>query len=504
MRSLKFAAGAVAGAIIIAAASLTAADKKQQPMGKVENPPPPASQEAMQAARHLSDAFAWVAQQVKPAVVSIIATKYVRMPNYFRFFDPFFGPMEDDEDQPRAMPRGRRRGAPESERLRRQQGIGSGVILDKEGYILTNSHVVRDTDELTVTLTDRREFTAKVVGSDPRTDLAVIKITGKDLPYARLGDSSKLRVGDWVIAIGSPYKRDQTVTAGIVSALGRQRVIGGDSYENFIQTDASINPGNSGGPLVNLNGEIVGINTAIESESGANAGIGFSVPTSIIESVLPSLRAGKPVVRGQLGVSIQDLTEDLAQQFGLERSTGAVVGEVMKDSPAEKAGIQPGDVIVKFNNQPVVDVTDLRNRVAATAPGTKAPVEISRKGKTVNVTVSVGTAKSKASAAGEEEDQDQPTSGSSLGLGVSNLTSDLAEQLGYKDDKGVVVTRVEPGSSAEAKGIRRGDLILEAGKQPVSNVRDFEKAVRGAKDKDTIMLLVKSKEGTRFVVLKTK
>ncbi|MBI5397152.1 MAG: Do family serine endopeptidase [Verrucomicrobia bacterium] len=480
---------AVAGSAVLFGVGAERASMAAEPAA-----PPP----AVATANALSDAFAWVAERVKPAVVSIIATKYINIPRSHRyFFDPFSFNFEDEQDTPR---RGGRGGGGGSTRRFKQEGLGSGFIIEKDGYILTAQHVVKGVDELKVFMADKREFTAKVIGTDAKTDLAVIKINGKDLPTVSLGDSQTLRVGDWVIAIGSPYGLPQTVTAGIVSAKSRQGVIGSrDGYEDFIQTDAAINQGNSGGPLVNLRGEVVGINDAIYSESGANAGIGFAVPSAMARQVLPSLRAGKTVQRGQLGVLIQDLNEDLAQQFGLKQTTGVLVGQVTKDSAAEKAGIQRGDVIVKYNGEAVEDVNGLRNRVAATAPGVKTPVELIRKGKTMTLTVTVGdAATSTASAATEEATSEKK----SLGLSVSNLTDDLAKKLGHKDEKGVVVTDVDANSAAYEKGIREGDLILEVNNQPVVNVGEFDKAV--AAKKGGALLLVKSKDGSRFVVIKMK
>jgi serine protease Do len=366
----------------------------------------PAAPPALEKAHSLSDAFAWVADRVKPAVVSIIATKYITMPRMHRYLNPFFFDFDNqDEDTPR---RGGRGG--EGARRFKQEGLGTGFIIDRSGYIVTAHHVIKGVDELKVFLADKRQFDAKVVGTDPKTDLAVIKINGKDLPTVPLGDSEAVRVGDWVIAIGSPYGLPQTVTAGIVSAKGRQGVMGRDGYEDFIQTDAAINQGNSGGPLVNLRGEVIGVNDAIYSASGANAGIGFAVPSAMVKHVLPSLRAGKPVQRGQLGVMIQDINEDLAQQFGLKQTTGVLVGEVTDGSAAQKAGIQRGDVILKYNGEAVEDVNDLRNRVAATPPGGKAPVELIRKGKTMTITVTVGEASATTAGATTEEASSEKTS----------------------------------------------------------------------------------------------
>ena len=459
---------------------------------------PPA--QAMAAAQSLSDAFAWVAETVKPAVVSIVATKYVSMPkNFHWFFGPdMFGDQgndKEDEDQPPSRGRG---GKGETRKFR-QEGIGSGVIIDKDGYILTNNHVVKGMDELKVFMADKREFDAKVVGTDAKTDLAIVKINVKNMPYVPLADSTALRVGDWVLAVGSPYGLPQTVTAGIVSALGRSGVLDShDGYENFIQTDAAINRGNSGGPLVNLQGKIVGLNTAIYSSSGGSTGVGFAIPSSIIASVLPSLKAGKPVTRGQLGVIIQDLNEELAQHFDLKQTRGVVVAQVNKGSPADKAGIQPGDVVTVFNGKHIEDVNDLRNHVADTAPGTKAPVVVIRKGKDVALTVTVGTATEAAAVAAAEEENGV----SSLGVTVIDLTKELERKLDYKGEKGVIVSEVDENSAAYRHGIREGDLIVEVNRQPVTTPGEFQKAVNGAHN--SVLLLVKNKEGSRFVVLRKK
>ena len=459
---------------------------------------PPA--QAMAAAQSLSDAFAWVAETVNPAVVSIVATKYVSMPrNFHWFFGPdMFGDQGSGEDEDRPAPRSR--GGKGEPRKYRQEGIGSGVIIDKDGYILTNNHVVKGMDELKVFMADKREFDAKVVGTDPKTDLAIVKINGKNLPCVPLADSATLRVGDWVVAVGSPYGLEQTVTAGIVSAMGRSRVLDSrDGYENFIQTDAAINRGNSGGPLVNLQGKIVGLNTAIYSSSGGNTGVGFAVPSSIIASVLPSLKAGKPVVRGQLGVMIQDLDADLAQQFSLKQTTGVVVGQVNKGSAADKAGVQPGDVVTEFNGKRVEDVNELRNRVAATAPGTKATLTVVRKGKNVELSITVGTATETAAAAGGTEEEG---SVSSLGMSVTSLTKELEHKLDYKGEKGVVVAEVDENSVAYRRGVREGDLIVEVNRQPVTTPGEFEKAIKGSPN--NVLMLVKNKDGSRFVVLRKK
>ncbi|MBM3891650.1 MAG: Do family serine endopeptidase [Verrucomicrobia bacterium] len=478
------AMGAVLAAVVLSVIQTGVCADNAAPAG-----PPP---QALATAQALGDAFAWVADRAKPAVVSIVSTKFISMPRMYHWF---FNPEDEDEDTP-SIPQRRGRGGMQRFRT---EGVGSGVLISADGYILTASHVVKSTDELKVFMADKREFTAKVVGTDPKTDLAVIKITGKNLPFVPIGDSDVLRVGDWVIAVGSPYGLPQTVTAGIVSAKGRGK-LGIVDYEDFIQTDTAINRGNSGGPLLNLKGEIVGVNTAIYSTSGGNTGVGFSVSSKLIKQVLPSLQAGKKVVRGQLGVFIQDLNEELAQQFGLKQTKGVVVAQVMSGSAAEKAGIQPGDVILQYNGQRVEDVVDLRHRVAATAPGVKSSMLVIRKGKETTLTVSVGEATETASAVGGREEEE--ASVEKLGLTVSDLSADAARRYGYKDEKGVLVTEVDADSVAYERGVRKGDLIVEVNRQPVTSISEFEKAVKSSRD--SVLLLVKTKEGSRFVVLHKK
>ena len=437
--------------------------------------------------------FAELAEKVKPAVVNIGTTKVVRggtrspfgggapFDRYFgdEFFDRFFG------DAPR--------------REFKQQSLGSGFIISSDGYIFTNNHVVEHADKIIVKLSDGREYEAKIIGKDAKTDIALIKIKpNENLPVAEIGDSDKLRVGDWVLAIGNPFGLEQTVTAGIVSAKGR--VIGAGPYDNFIQTDASINPGNSGGPLYNLKGEMVGINTAIYSRTGGNIGIGFAIPANMAKNVINQLKEHGKVVRGWLGVMIQPVTPELAAQFKLDRPIGALVGEVSPGSPAEKAGIKPGDVIVEFNGKEISQMSMLPNLVAETTVGSRAEITLYRKGAVKKLPVTIAKLSEEQAAVSEPAE----TLSKSLGLGVQDLTPEIAAALGITDAHGVLVTGVEPSSPAALAGLRRGDLILEVNQKPVRNVQGFLSVINGLKAKSTVSFFIKRDGRTRFFGLKLK
>jgi serine protease Do len=375
------------------------------------------------------------------------------------------------------------------------------MIVDNNGHILTNYHVVRDVDTIKVRLADKRECEAEIVGTDEKSDVAIIKIKGRvprDLPTVTLGDSDALKVGDWVLAIGAPFGLAQTVTAGIISATGRANV-GVADYEDFIQTDAAINPGNSGGPLVNMRGEVIGINTAIATSIGQYAGVGFAIPSNMARGMMPTLLKGESVTRGFLGVIIQEISQELAEQFALSDTRGALVAQVNEDSPAEKAGLETGDVIVTFQGKPVDDTRELRNAVAATAPGTEARLTILRNGKEKVLTVTLGELATErialaTSGAGSSLDR--------LGLTVQPLTAELAEQFGYDDREGVLIADVEPGSPAAAANLQRGDLIVDANRQPVATVNDLRDAL--AKSEETALLLIKRKGASLFVVLQVE
>lgn len=378
----------------------------------------------------------------------------------------------------------------------KEHGLGSGVIVSPDGYILTNNHVVGRADEIHVTLMDKREFTAKVVGKDPKTDLALIKIdTKQPLPYASLGNSNKAEVGDWVLAIGSPFGFNLTVTSGIISAKGR--ALGGN-YDNFIQTDASINPGNSGGPLFDTQGQVIGINTAIYSSTGSNAGIGFAIPIDLAKNVMEQLKQHGRVVRGWLGVEIQEVTPDLAKSFGLAEPTGALVAGVDKTGPAAKAGIERGDIIVKFGSDVVHDEHELPELVAQTPIGKKVPVELIRGRKHMAIEVTVAELKEQQVAS----EEGAGTPGSNWGLTVQDLTPEIARQIGVPITKGVVIRGVKPDSPAQEAGLQPGDLILEVDHQKVATADDFATLAKSAqKDNKSALLLVQRGDSTLYTVI---
>jgi len=448
----------------------------------------------------LSNAFAQVAEQASPAVVFVQVEKELRggvvpqtpfdmFPD--DFLDRFFGRRWQRPQTPQApqqrTPKGRR--VP--------MGQGTGFIISPDGYIVTNHHVVGEADRVRVKLADGREFDAETVGSDPQTEIALIKIDASGLPALALGDSDQLKVGEWVLAIGNPFGLSHTVTAGIVSAKGRGNV-GITDYADFIQTDAAINPGNSGGPLLNLKGEAVGLNTAIFTRSGGYMGIGFAIPINMVRFVQEQLQDNGTITRGFLGVVIQNLTPELAEWFGIEEGKGVLIAEVSKDSPAEAAGLQRDDVIVEFDGQPVAEIGSFRSRVASTTPGTKAPLVVLRDGKRVKKTVKVGSLDSEAQVAtlgsGSEDKK--------LGLTVQNLTDDIAERLGYKDESGVVVSDVEQGSVAANAGVKAGVLIKEVNRQAVRNTREFQDAVKNSEAGKTVLLLVVDGEYSHYVALR--
>jgi len=444
--------------------------------------------------RALSRAIAKVATEVRPAVVSVYTTKTVnvrQLPGFSPFppgfpFDDWFG----------RGPRGPR-GTEPKQRKYRQRGLGSGFIIDAQrGYIVTNHHVVDNAEDIKVRLADKRELDGKLIGTDKKTDLAVIQIKADRLKQLTLGDSDRLKVGEFVIAVGSPFGLRETVTSGIVSAKGRSNLAIED-YEDFIQTDAAINVGNSGGPLVNIEGQVVGVNTAILSRSGGSVGVGFAIPINMAKSIIDQLvRTGK-VTRGWLGVMIQDVTPEMAEKFGLKRAEGALVSQVVEGTPAAKAGLKSGDVIIEYDSHPVKNVTKLRTRVAATAPGSRVKVVVVRNGKRKTLEVKIGklSETALASARGEAGTEE-------LGLSVQDLTPDLAKTLGTKAKTGVVVTAVKEMGPAAEKGIKRGDVIIEVDRQPVKSAAEFHAALTKADLKKGVLLLVADRRGNRFVVLK--
>jgi serine protease Do len=435
-------------------------------------------------------AFASVVKKAGPAVVHVRVEKSVKSSgqelDLFNdpFFERFFGPQF----------RHPRQGEPKEFK---QQGAGSGFIISPDGLILTNNHVVGEADTITVRLADEREFKAKVIGTDPQSDVALIKIEADNLPVLPLGDSDSLEVGEWVIAIGSPFELNQTVTVGVVSAKGRNR-IGINDYENFIQTDAAINPGNSGGPLLNIHGEAIGMNTAIFSRSGGYMGIGFAIPISMAKAIQQQLEKHGKVTRGWLGVVIQDVDEELAKSFGLEKARGALISEVADKSPAAEAGLQQGDVIVELDGTELTDVSELRNKVALLAPGSKIDVLVIRDGKKKTVKVAIGEQPADmAKAPGSNGDD----SLQNMGLTLQNLTEELAGQLGYSPEQGVLIAEVEPGSPAQQAGLKPGQLIEEVNRQRVLNLKELRKVLEEVKPDAKVLLYVRAGEYRQYIVL---
>ncbi len=439
-------------------------------------------------ARPVPETFAPLVEKLKPSVVNIATTKVVKTRRLFRNF-PRFGPRDpfreffgDDffdrffGDQPREF---------------RTQSLGSGFILDEAGYIITNNHVVESADEIVVRLSDEHEFEAEVVGTDPKTDIALIKIDPGEvrLHPVKLGDSDKIRVGDWVIAIGNPFGYGHTVTAGIISA--KERVIGAGPYDNFLQTDAAINPGNSGGPLFDMQGRVVGINTAIVA---GGTGIGFAIPVNMAREIVRQLKDRGRVTRGWLGVMIQEVTKELAEQFGLEEPMGALVSDVVQDGPADKAGIERGDIIVEFDGQTIRKMNQLPRIVASHAPGSTVEVVVLRKGDRKTFRVTLGELKEETLAGRARIEEE-------LGLTVQEVTPELRKHLGLDVEKGLVVSGVERGSPAYQAGIRRGDVIIEVNQREVEDLDDYRKALEQSKGKESVLFLVKRGAGTLYVVV---
>jgi len=461
---------------------------------------PTSAQVSRQAAKELSSAFSGAAKEAMPAVVSIKIEKTVDVGPMMQFGgqegynDPFspFG-----EDFLRKFFGGRlpQRQSPQK---RYERGQGSGFIISKDGYILTNNHVVGDVDKIIVELQDGRRFeNAKLIGTDPASEVALIKIEGDNFPVLPMGDSDKMEIGDWVVAIGNPFGLSETVTVGVISAVGRSNVHIA-AYEDFIQTDAAINPGNSGGPLVNLDGQVIGINTAIFSQSGGYMGIGFAIPINMARSIEQQLKAHGKVTRGYLGIYGQDVTSDMQELLQLKSSQGVIVASVEKDSPADKAGLKSHDVLLEMNGKKIESYDSFRNDIAMFAPDSSVRFLVMRDSKTRQITVALGE---RPAEIAQGSSQEQPQSQEALGLEVQNLTKDLAEQFGYSLGAGVIVTGVAPGSPAAETGIQPGDLIQSVNRQAVKSVDEFEKAVKGTKD-NKLLLLIKRGEFSRFVVMR--
>ncbi len=480
-------AGFVGGLIVASNLEWTPAIIGRDQPESVSKSTTPSSARAL--ADQLSDLFESASDKVSPSVVPIFSEQEVKVSSPFGspddpfrdffgddFFKHFFGQI------------------PQGDQKQTVRGLGSGVIVSSDGYILTNNHVVDGADKLTVVMSDQKKYSAKVIGTDPQTDVAVIKIEAKDLPAVNLGNSDNVKVGQWVIAVGNPFQLMHTVTAGIISAKGRSNV-GLADYEDFIQTDASINPGNSGGALADLDGNVIGINTAISSPSGGNVGIGFAIPINMARNVMAQLMKKGKITRGYLALVPQDIDDNLAKALKLKNTEGALVGDVTTDGPA--------DIITEFNGEKVKNSTELRNMVAQTAPGTSVKISLLRDGREMQVKVVLGERPRGRGGREEQPEEQQPETQTSkkLGLSIQNLTPDIAEQLGYKNERGVVVTDVTSGSPAEDAGMQQGDLIKEVNRVAVSTAKEFNRVVARLGSGDSVALLVRRGENTFYVAI---
>ncbi|RKP52051.1 DegQ family serine endoprotease [Trinickia fusca] len=460
--------------------------------------------------------FTDLVDKVGPAVVNIRTTTHVSSTTPQRglppglddgdmseFFRRFFGiPLPQTPNTPHApnVPHGGGNApdSPDGGDAEQSNGVGSGFILSTDGYVMTNAHVIEDADNIYVTLTDKREFKAKLIGADDRTDVAIVKISAANLPAVTIGDSNKVRVGEWVVAIGSPFGLDNTVTAGIVSAKGRDT---GD-YLPFIQTDVAVNPGNSGGPLINMQGEVIGINSQIYSRTGGFMGISFAIPIDEAMRVADQLKTSGKVVRGRIAVSIGQVTKDVSDSLGLPRAEGALVSSVEPGGPADKAGVQPGDIILKFNGMPVETDTDLPRMVGDTKPGTKATVTVWRKGQARDLPITIADTPTDKTAKVSEQDAQAAKPGRSnpLGVTVSDLSSDQMKTLKLRN--GVQVEAVE--GPAEHVGLQKGDIILRIGDTDVSSAKQFEQVTAHLDPQKMVAVLVRRGENTQFVPMRPR
>ncbi|MFH0839230.1 MAG: DegQ family serine endoprotease [Candidatus Omnitrophota bacterium] len=451
----------------------------------------PSSVLSIEAAKELGNAFVEVAKREKLAVVSITIERTLENVSVFRGFDEdFFKGTPFEDFFKNAQPRRYRK-----EYKPKARGSGSGVIIDERGYILTNNHVVRGAEKITVKLGDGREFKAKIIGTDPKTDLALIKIEAKDLPVATLGDSDKLEVGQWVIAIGNPFGLEHTVTVGVVSAKSRSG-LGTGTYEDFIQTDASINPGNSGGPLVNIDGEVIGINTMI---IGMGTGIGFAIPVNMAKSIIDDLIQFGKVSRPWVGIGIQDVTPELKKHFGIKEQEGVLINQIYEDSPAAKAGLKIGDVIQQVDGIKVKDSQSLVKEILKKRIGKKIRLGIVKGGKFIEVNVEAQKMPDKISGLKEETEETKEDAVPVLGLEVEELTPEFAGRLGIEYEKGVIVVGVEQGSPAQQAGMIKGDIIKEINHGEISSIEDYNNAMSKSNAKEGLLLLIKRNNQSFFV-----
>ncbi|MBI4529968.1 MAG: DegQ family serine endoprotease [Candidatus Latescibacteria bacterium] len=453
----------------------------------------PASNPGLLQLQNTGRAFSAVAKEVIPTVVSISSTKKVKRSSREAPFEPFRHFMPEEF--------WKRFDVPEEFE---QDGLGSGCIISKDGYILTNTHVVQGADEIAVTLTDQRKFAAEVIGADTLTEVALVKIKGDNLPVARLGDSRKLEIGEWVLAIGNPLQLTSTVTAGIVSALGRSTgglLPQGFGIENFIQTDAVINPGNSGGPLVNLNGEVIGINTAIQTGTGYYVGYGFAIPMNMAKRAMDDFIKHGRVVRAYLGIQMQNVNEELAEALNLSKPVGVFVPEVVEGSPAERAGVKEKDVILKVDDQEVNRPNQVQALIFEKRPGDKITLTLIRQGREKQLDVVLGEREGGQVRLASTTRKRPSSQAEALGITVQELTDELAEELRYRNDEGVVVSDVERYSPASRVGIRRGDLIMEIDNKPVTSVRDFAEITAGLQQGRSYLFYINQGGQKRFVAV---
>ena len=444
------------------------------------------SRESVDHLTRTGKALAEISSVVKPAIVNISTTRTVKIPEAMDPFqnDPFFRRFFGDNF-------GR-----QHPKEQKSMGLGSGVIASGDGYIITNYHVVKDADEIKVLMPDKKEYVGKVIGSDPKTEISVVKIEATGLPTISWGDSDILQVGDLVLALGNPYGLSQTVTLGIVSALGRANV-GIADYEDFIQTDAAINPGNSGGALVNVRGEVIGINTAIYTTTGGYQGIGFAIPSNMVKTIMESLIKKGKVVRGWLGVSIQEITTDLAKQFRLKDQAGALVGDVIENSPAEKAGLKRGDIVIEYDGKKITSPAILRNMIANTLPGEKHQLKVLREGKTLTIHVTIGELPGESEQAvisGEFENI-------LTGITVQELTPQIAQRLKIPERiSGVIISDITETSAASGI-LARGDIVQEINRQKIGSIKDYREIVSGIKKDEDVLLLIYRKGTSLYVTL---
>ncbi len=441
--------------------------------------------------KQTSKAFTSVAQTAIPAVVYIKVEKEIETS-----MGQYRHPPLNDELLERYF---RNRPSPNRQPQKyKQVGQGSGFLISKDGYILSNNHVVGDADEITVTLDDGDIKKAKFIGGDPKSDIAVIKIEGDDYPFIELADSDKAEIGEWCIAIGNPFGLNASLTVGVVSAKSRNVGITQGGYEDFIQTDAAINPGNSGGPLLNLKGNAIGINTAIFSRSGGSMGIGFAIPSNMVKNIKDQLINSGKVTRGFIGISmnLEGVTPDLAEFFGLDKNQGVLIAKVLPDTPASKAGLKSGDIILKMNGKTVEGNQSFRNTVALLGPGKEIKLLVLRDDKKIDIKVIIGELTDDSFAS-----TDTYIPIKKMGIKVQELTKELADQLGYEDEKGVIITSVEPDSAASKAGIKFGMLIATVNRKPIASIEDFKKALKSSKNPNKILLLVKTDQLSQYVVI---